>query len=516
MLIRVVFLSLVCVTGYAQQRTNIIYIMSDDHDADAISAYNKTFINTPNLDRLAKEGMRFTRAFVANSICSPARATLLTGQHSHLNGIKDNRTPFDSSRITIPKILRERGYETALIGKWHLHSLPSGFDYWKIYPGQGIYYSPRLIHMNNDTVRYKGYSTEILTDEAINWLNKGRTKNKPFFLMFHHKAPHRNFVPHPKYLEKFSKRIFPEPPTLYETGSNKGSAHRIQKMSILEDMRLCTDLKIDPEYISDIPHLKPDSADVRAYHIFMNGIPEDLRQQLKTIYAERGKILREQKPSGSQLLKLKYQWYMQDFLSCVASVDESIGKLLDYLDSSGLASNTAVIYTADQGFYLGENGWFDKRFMYDVSMQTPLMIRWKGKIKPGSVNNALVQNLDFAPTILSMAGIKPPGFMQGLSLMPLLTGQQQRLPRNELYYHYYEYPFDHAVIPHLGIRENRYKLIYYYTVDEWEFYDLQNDPREQKNLVSSTAHRKEIERMKKRLVEVRKTYKDNEPAGILK
>jgi len=520
MFYRLVILCLFAISSHAQQ-PNIIYIMSDDHDADAISTYNKKFIATPNIDRLAKEGMKFSNCLVANSICSPVRATVLTGQHSHLNGIKDNRTPFDGSKITLPKLLKEAGYQTVLIGKWHLHSLPTGFDYWTILPGQGVYYSTRLINMNNDTIRYNEYATSLITNQTLSWLKEKRDPSKPFFIMMHHKAPHRNWVPELKWLEIFSKKKFPEPPTLYADTVGKGTAFKHQRMSILKDMTLCTDLKVDPEYIMGIPHLKPDSNDIRGYNAIMNSIPEDQRKRMKEIFAERGKALQQLKPAGKDLLKLKFQWYMQDYLACVASVDESVGQILNYLDESGLSENTMIIYTSDQGFYLGENGWFDKRFMYDVSMQTPLLVKWKGKINPGSVNTSMVQDIDFAPTMLDVAGVKIPDWMQGLSLKPIITGKQNvpmaiGMERKELYYRYYEYPIDHYVLPHLGIREQRYKLIYFYTVNEWEFYDLKNDPQEQHNLISSPKSQKEIARMKESLIKTKKKYNDNEPAGELK
>ena len=501
--------------------------MSDDHDADAIGVYNNKRtvetrlalsvpISTPNMDRIAKEGMQFTNCYVGNSICSPVRATVLTGQHSHLNGIKDNRTPFDGTKITLPKLLREAGYQTALIGKWHLHSLPTGFDYWTVLPGQGVYHSTRLVTMNNDTVRYDEYATSLITNKTLDWLKNQRDPAKPFFLMMHHKAPHRNWVPELKWLEVFSKKKIPEPPTLYADTTGKGAAFKNQRMSILKDMTLCTDLKIDPQYIMDIPHLKPDSNEIRGYQAFMNWIPEDQRKRMQEIFAERGKLLQQLKPMGKELLKLKYQWYMQDYLACVASVDESVGDILKYLDESGLSKNTMVIYTSDQGFYLGENGWFDKRFMYDVSMQTPLLVKWPGRIKAGSVNTSLVQNIDFAPTMLDVAGVKIPDWMQGLSMKPTLTGKQSALVRKELYYRYYEYPIDHYVIPHLGLREKQYKLIYFYTANEWEFYDIKADPTEQKNLIRIPKYQAEIARMKKKLVEVKAHYKDSEPAGDLK
>lgn len=497
-----------------QQRPNIIYIMSDDHDADAISAYNKTLIATPNIDRLASQGMRFNRCFVGNSICTPARATLLTGQHSHKNGVKDNTDRFDSSKITLPKLLQNAGYRTALIGKWHLHSYPKGFDHWLIYPGQGLYFDPRLIKQTGDTVTYRGYSTDVVTNEAIDWIDK-RDKSKPFALLFHHKAPHRNFVPPLKYVEQFHNKTFPEPPTLYMDTTGRGSAWRMQTMSILHDMHLCSDLKVDPIYLNDIPHLKPTADQVNYYNATMNRIPQADRERMKEIYAERGKILQRDKPSGNALLKLKYQWLMQDYLACVASVDENIGRLLDYLDKNNLAGNTVVVYTSDQGFYLGENGWFDKRFMYDVSMQTPLMVRWPGKIKANTVSDAMVQNIDFAPTLLNAAGVKIPGFMQGRSLMPVLTGRQKDLNRPYLYYHYYEFGRDHSVIPHLGVRTDRYKLIYFYTVNEWQLYDLENDKAELNNLVGQAQHQQTFNTMKKLLLTARKKYEDNEPVGEL-
>jgi arylsulfatase A-like enzyme len=512
---RLLFLLLLISTQIsAQQRPNIIYIMSDDHDNDAISAYNRSFIHTPHVDRLAKEGMLFNRCFVGNSICSPARATLLTGQHSHKNGIKDNRARFDSSRITLPKLLQQAGYQTALVGKWHLHSYPTGFDYWKIVPGQGLYVEPRLISMTGDTITAHGYATDVITDEALQWLH-GRDRNKPFALLLHHKAPHRYFLPPLKYIEQLHQKKFPEPPTLYADTAGHGSAWRIQTMSILHDMTLCSDLKVDPVYLMNDPELRPDSAEVAYYNAIMRRIPEPERTRVKELYAERGKLLQQLKPRGHALLKLKYQWYMQDYLACIASIDENTGRLLEYLDKNDLTNNTVVVYTSDQGFYMGENGWFDKRFMYDVSMQTPLLIRWPGHIQANSTSQVLAQNIDFAPTLLNMAGIAIPGWMQGKSLVPVVTGKKKGLDRPYLYYHYYEFVKDHTVIPHLGIRGDRYKLIYFYTVNEWELYDLQTDKQEQKNLIRSPQHQALITQLKKELMKLRDIYDDHEPAGEL-
>ena len=494
------------------QRPNIIYIMSDDHDANAISAYSKKLTSTPNIDRIASEGMLFTRCFVGNSICSPARATLLTGQHSHKNGVKDNFTRFDSSRITAPKLLQQAGYQTAIIGKWHLHSYPTGFDYWKILPGQGQYYEPAFINMNGDTATEHGYASNVITDEAIQWLD-GRDRNKPFILFLHHKAPHRYFFPPLKYIEQFHSKIFPEPATLYADTTGRGSAWRTQTMSILTVMNLCSDLKVDPKYLADIPWLKPDAQEVSYYNAIMNRIPKEDRDEIKEIYSERGKLLQKLRPKGKELLKWKYQWYMQDYLACVASVDENVGRLLRYLDANNLTRNTIVIYTSDQGMYLGENGWFDKRFMYDKSMRTALMVRWPGHVKPKTVTSAMVQNIDFAPTFLDAASTEVPNWMQGLSLVPILTGKKKSLDRPALYYHYYEFSSDHTVIPHLGIRGERYKLIYFYTVNEWELYDLKTDPNEQHNLIKSASYQNIFRQMKEELMKLRDVYDDHEPAG---
>jgi len=498
----------------AQQHPNIIYIMSDDHDADAISAYNKNLIATPNIDRLATEGMKFNRAFVGNSICAPSRATLLTGQHSHKNGVKDNFTSFDNTRTTVGGLLSQNGYHSGIIGKWHLRSYPADFDYWRILPGMGQYFDTRMITMSGDTITEKGYATDVLTDDALNWLDT-IDKQKPFALFLHHKAPHRNFVPALKYLEKYARITFPEPATLFEDTAGHGSAWRIQTMSILTVMRLAADLKVDPAYFKDIPGFEPNAEDVATYNAIMKRMPDSEEARFREIFAERGKIIRDLRPTGKELLKYKYQWYMQDYLACIASIDESVGRVLDYLDKNNLAKNTVVLYTSDQGFYLGENGWFDKRFAYDVSMSTPLLARWPGHIPAGSVSNELVQNIDFAPTILDFAGTKAPAWMQGISLKPLMTGKQKVLARKYLYYHYYEFARDHTVIPHIAVRGDRYKLIYFYTVGEWELYDLTNDPAELKNLMKQPGYEKIYTGMKKKLLELRDLYDDHEPAGEL-
>ena len=508
-------LLLLPITMWAQQRPNILYIMSDDHDADAISAYNKNLVATPNIDRLAKEGMLFKKAFVGNSICGPSRATLLTGQHSHKNGFIDNRSRIDSSRMNLGKLMQQAGYETSIFGKWHLVSYPAGFNKWLILPGQGLYYEPRFITMQGDTVTKHGYATDVITDEALKYLDE-RDQSKPFMMLLHHKAPHRYFFPPLKFIQQFHNKISPEPSTLYEDTTGHGTAWRLQTMSILPDMKLSSDLKVDPAYLMDIPWLKPDSAEIAYYKAIIKRIPETERKAILDIYAERGKLIQQLKPNVKELLKYKYQWYMQDYLACVASIDENIGRTLDYLDKHDLTKNTLVIYTSDQGFYLGENGWFDKRWMYDVSMQTPLLARWPGKIKPGSTSDVLTQNIDNAPTILDAAGVSIPDSMQGVSIKPILTGQQKTLDRKTLYYHFYEYKADHTVLPHLGVRGERYKLMYFYTVNEWQLFDLQTDTKELHNLAASPAHEKIFKQMKQELIRLRNVYDDHEPAGELK
>jgi arylsulfatase A-like enzyme len=429
--------------------------------------------------------------------------------------MKDNYHAFDANKTTFPQLLQQKGYQTAMIGKWHLQSYPKGFDYWKILPGQGLYYDPRLIGMSGDTQTYKGYATEIITDEAINWL-KNRNPAKPFMMLYHHKAPHRNFVPLLKYAEKFSKTLFPEPATLAQDPSQFGKARGMQKMSILLDMTLCSDLKVNPAQLKNLPGFKYDSSDARNYYATINRIPEPDRTALVKIFEERGELVRKYHQNPKMMLKLKYQWYMRDYLACVASVDENVGKLLDYLDQHQLTNNTLVVYTSDQGFYLGENGWFDKRWMYDVSMKSPLLMRWPGHIKPGSQSSELVQNIDFAPTFLEVAGCEIPSWMQGISLKKHIEGKQKKLDRQELYYHYYEFPADHSVLPHLGIRNQQYKLIYFYTIDEWELYNMKKDPDEQVNLYANPTLRKTIDYLRTRLIELRQQYQDHEPAGSLK
>jgi len=441
-------------------RPNIIFIMSDDHAAHALSCYGSRINKTPNLDRLAREGMRFTNCFCTNSICAPSRAVILTGKYSHLNGVIDNAKRFDGGQVTFPKLLQKAGYETAMIGKWHLKSDPTGFDYWNILPGQGAYHDPVMIAMGEET-KHTGYVTDIITDQCLNWL-KARSGDKPFLLMYHHKAPHRRWLPDGKHAKMYAGVDIPEPETFNDDYATRGDAARLQRMTV-EHHLTPRDLKEPP--------------------------PEGLE--------------------GQALKKWKYQRYIKDYLRCVASVDDNVGRLLDYLDESGLAENTIVVYTSDQGFFLGEHGWYDKRFMYEESLRMPLLVRYPRAIKAGSVSEAMVLNLDFACTFLDFAGVDAPAAMQGRSLRPVLQGGVLDDWRTSMYYNYYE-PGVHMVRPHYGVRTTRYKLMHFhYRMDAWELYDLQQDPHELNNVYGDPAYAGVVKRLKAELKRLQDRYGDS-------
>jgi arylsulfatase A-like enzyme len=473
-----------------QKRPNILFIMSDDHDAHAISCYGSKVNQTPNIDRLAKEGMRFEHCFCTNSLCAPSRAVILTGKYSHLNGLKDNKDTFDGGQQTGPKLLQQAGYETAIIGKWHLKTDPTGFDYWDILPGQGVYYNPVLIEMGRRK-KHQGYVTEIITDHALRWL-KGRTSDKPFYLMLHHKAPHREWELAPKYLTFYDDKKIPEPATLFDDYSGRGRAAHEQDMTIAKTMTN-RDVKLVPP----------------------NGLTPEQKAQWDAAYDPKIKAFKETDPQGRDLVRWKYRRYMQDYLGCIASVDESVGRVLDYLQEAGLADNTIVFYTSDQGFFLGEHGWFDKRFMYEESLQMPLLVRYPKEIQAGSVNKDLVMNLDFAETFLDYAGVRAPQDMQGVSLRPLLRGRTPVDWRKAVYYHYYEFPAVHSVKRHYGVRTERYKLIHFYNdIDEWELYDLQSDPDEMRNVYNDPAYEDTVKELTAELKRLREKYKDTTGAPI--
>jgi arylsulfatase A-like enzyme len=510
--ILIAFLLYSCSTGTkentAESRPNIIFIMTDDHACKAISAYSADLISTPNIDKLAEQGMRFDRAYVTNSICSPSRAVVLTGKHSHLNSVTDNLDIFDSTQVTYPKILRQHGYETAVVGKWHLKSQPTGFDYWKVLPDQGDYYQPKF-RTPEGIVTEQGYVTDIITDLAINFLDSIRDPSKPFMLMYHHKAPHRGWWPAMDDIESFTHMVFPEPSSLFDDYENRGTAAKEAEMRISEHMGYTNDNKIPPEVAEEMGYSDFYGWYKNNYNYNYGLFTEAEKARWDEVYGEVTKEFRKKKPQGRELIQWKYQRYMQDYLATIKRVDDNIGRLMKYLDENGLAENTLVIYTSDQGFYLGEHGWFDKRFMYEESFRTPLIMRWPGKIKVGSVNNDLVQNLDYAPTMLAAAGAPVPGDMQGKKLQPLLDGNTEEW-RDALYYHYYEYPGIHMVKRHNGIKTERYKLIHFYhDVDEWEMYDLETDPQEMRNIYGLPEYAAVQIDMHERLTELQKEYNDS-------
>ncbi len=482
----------------AADRPNIVFVFSDDHATQALSAYGGPLAEiapTPNLDAIANEGMRFDRCMVTNSICGPSRATILTGKYSHKNGFFMNEsTKFDGSQQTFPKLLQKAGYQTAVIGKWHLASDPTGFDHWEILPGQGSYYNPDFKNAEG-THRETGYCSEILTEKAKHWISEQRDKDKPFILMLQHKAPHRAWDPAPKYLTLYDDVTMPEPDTLFDTYENRGTAARDQDMTIEITMTLGSDLKVkemDPteNFInSGYGRLTPEQA-----------VLWDAAYQPKNDAFVAANL------TGKDLVRWKYQRYVKDYLRCVKSVDDSVGEMRAFLKENGLAENTVFIYSSDQGFYLGEHGWFDKRFMYDESYRTPLLASWPGKIKAGSVNSDLVSNLDFAETFLDIAGVDIPGDMQGASLVPIFECNKPADWRTTHYYHYYEYPGWHMVQRHEGVYDGRYKLMNFYDVKEWELYDLESDPKEMRNVYDDPKYADVRKRLHEELVVLRVQY----------
>ena len=444
----------------ADKRPNILFIMSDDHAAHALSCYGSKINQTPHLDRLAKEGMRMDCCLVTNSICTPSRAAILTGKYAHINGVPVfNR--FDGSQPTLPKHLQAAGYYTGMIGKWHLGSDPTGFDYWDILPGQGLYHDPAFIQ-NGKRSKRKGYCTDLIVDYSIEFL-KNRPKDRPFFLMSHHKAPHRPWDPDEKHKKQFADREIPEPSTFNDDYKGRCDAAAEATMRIDRDL---------------------NARDVK-----------------------------EKPPAGltpEQLKKWKYQRYMKDYLACVQSVDDNVGRLLDYLDESGLAENTIVVYTSDQGFFLGDHNWFDKRFMYEETLKMPFLVRWPKHIKPGSTNKDMVLNVDFAPTLLAAAGVATPADMQGRSFLPVLEGKTPSDWRQSMYYRYYHYPMHHRVQPHYGVRTHEHKLIYFNKLDQWELYDLVKDPEELKNVYGDPAYADQVKKLKAELYRLKKEVKDED------
>ncbi len=466
-------------------RPNILFIFSDDHAYQSISAYGSLVNKTPNLDRIANEGMRFDRAFVTNSICGPSRAVVLTGKYGHLNGFVTNGNTFNGNQQTVSKLLQTAGYETAVIGKWHLKSTPIGFDYYHVLIGQGPYYNPPM-KTTDGPVNHIGYTTEIITDQTLEYLKERRDPDKPFFLMYQHKAPHRNWQPGPDEINNYNNETIPEPITLFDDYQGRTSAARNQAMTVKEHLTRY-DLKLDPP-----KNLTPEQL------IVWNEAYDRKNAELAKLNLE-----------GDALIRWKYQRYVKDYLRCIDSVDKNVGRVLDYLEESGLAENTIVIYTSDQGWYLGEHGWYDKRWMYEESFRTPLMVRWPGKVKPGTVNTDMVMNLDFAQTFLEIAGAEQPEDMQGASMKPVFEGKTPEDWRESVYYHYYEFPGAHSVAKHNGVRTERYKLIHFYENKEWELFDLKEDPNELNSVYDDPAYASIKKDLEIELERLQDFYKDD-------
>ena len=472
--------------GDPEDAPNILFIFTDDHALNALSAYGGPLAKvapTPHLDRIAEEGMIFRHCLVSNSICAPSRAVILTGKYSHLNGQLTNKEVFDGSQQTVSKLLQKAGYQTAIVGKWHLKSTPTGFDHFEVLKGQGQYYNPMLI-TNGRNVKHIGYTTDVITDQALKWL-KQRDGNKPFFLMTQHKAPHGRWEPALRHLKTFDGIKIPEPPTLFDDYSGRSSAPAGHKMGIAD-------------------HMGPHRLMFRYSSKFT---PEQLKV-FDGHFRPRNEAFEKANLTGRERTRWHYQRYIRNYLRCVKAVDENVGRMLAYLDETGLNKNTVVIYSSDQGFWLGEHGWFDKRWMYEESLHTPLLVRWPNLVKPRSKNVNLVSNLDFAQTFLDIAGADQPQDMQGSSLLPLLRGKTPTDWRKTHYYHYYE-AGGHGVPHHYGVTDGRSKLIRFpdEKLDAWEFFDLKKDPQEMNSLYSDSKYAKTIAGMKRELVRLRKHYK---------
>lgn len=524
---------------------NIIYIMCDDHSYQTLSAYDNRFVNTPNIDRLADEGYRFTNSFVANSLSGPSRACMLTGKHSHINGFTNNEHGiFDNTQLTFPKLLQANGYQTAVVGKWHLVTEPTGFDHWDVLIGQGEYYQPRFI-VNGDTVQARGYATDLVTERAIEWMESGRDEDKPFCLLVHHKAPHRSWQPAIEDLGAYDDVEFPLPDTFYDDYEGRLAA-QLQEMQIANDMNVVYDLKMaDPENeIHDSRGHWPFESSGRNLYLGSTDPDAPIRagkmtpEEQKAWDAYYGPIIDEYKAAGltgDAQTEWMYQRYMKDYCSVINSVDRNVGRLYDYLAEEGLLENTMIVYTSDQGFFMGEHGFFDKRFMYEESFRTPLIIRMPdamGRPKPGKSSasvygpdygageydiNELVQNIDYGPTFLDLAGVEIPEEMQGESFLPLLMGERaDRVQTSEgkgwresLYYHFHEYPAEHAVRRHYGVRTDRYTLIHYYNdIDSWELYDLKEDPQQLNNIYDTPEGQKIVQELEPELRRLQVLYED--------
>ena len=477
-----------CQIGSADVRPNILFIMSDDHATRAVSAYGNSIVRTPNIDRIAASGIRFDRSYVGNALCGPSRATMLTGLHSHGNGFYSNdwSPDFDGQQQTFPRLLQASGYQTAVVGKWHLYSDPVGFDHWEVLNNSfehGSYYNPEF-RSASGVEQTAGYVSDLITDKAIAWLDSVSESSEPFLLLYHHKTPHRDWMPGPEELKNWDEQSrVPEPPTLLRDLSEETLGRREARMTIAEHMTE-QDVKL-----KRAKYLNPEQA-----------------QLWEQAFAAGNDAYRTGGLSADDRVRWKYQRYLKTYIAAIQGMDRQIGRLLDHLDRRELTDNTLIIYTSDQGFFLGENGWFDKRWMDEVSSRVPLLMQWDGKIEEGTSTSALVQNIDYAPTILDAAGVEAASPMHGVSLLPLATGQAADWDR-DLYYHFYENPGFHGVARQYGVRGKRYKLVYYYQNDEWELFDLQEDPTDQVNLYGKPGYEDIVNDLKLRLATLRSNYK---------
>ena len=500
--IRIYLLIIICFSSCTTkvEQPNIIFIMSDDHAFQAVSAYGHNLNNTPNIDRIAKEGAIFNKGFVTNSICAPSRAVMLTGKHSFINGKVDNIQPYNWNQPNFAKSLQKGGYETALVGKIHLRGEPQGFDFWSVLPGQGHYYNPVFIE-NGDTIQIEGHVTPITTEKSLDWLKNKRDQNKPFLLLYHQKAPHRNWMTEEKYLTLFDDKTFDPPSNFFDNYEGRGRAAKEQEMKIDGHGYWGHDFK----FLSD-----PFTGENTNFDRQLSRLTEEQRTKWLDAYTPKNNLFRSMNLEGKELAVWKFNRYIKDYLRTIQSIDDGVGEILDYLDSNNLSENTIVVYTSDQGFYLGEHGWYDKRFMYEESLRTPILMRYPKEIMRGTEINQLIQNLDFAPTFLDYAGIKIPKDIQGKSFRKIVN-QTHSEWRDAIYYTYYEYPSVHMVKRHYGVRTDRYKLMhFYYDIDEWEMYDLEEDPSEMNNIYGDPEYDNIKEMMHKRLVEMRNKYGDSD------
>jgi arylsulfatase A-like enzyme len=492
-----------------EERPNIVFIFSDDHAPHAIGAYDgwlKSVNPTPEIDQLAEQGMLFENSFCTNSICGPSRAVIQTGKHSHKNGFMDNGDRFDWNQQTFPKLLQGTGYQTAIFGKSHLKGKPQGYNEWAVLPGQGLYYNPDF-YTKDGQITIQGHCTDVVTDMAVDFLENKRDTNKPFMLMVQHKAPHRNWMPAARHLTLYDDIDLPEPATLFDTWEDKAPPARHQETSIIDYMHLNYDLFVDltPDFTQGKPSKSEDPSSWRN----MQRMSEEQMRVWRDAYGPKDVAFHAANLSGKDLLRWKYQRYAKNYLRTIKGVDESVGRRVATLDELGLSDNTIVIYSSDQGFFIGDHGWYDKRWMYEESLKMPFIIKWPNVITPGSRQQKMIQNIDYAETFLDIAQAAIPDDMQGRSLLPLLKGESVNDWRDSIYYHYYEYPSVHMVPKHNGIRTERYKLMHFYEFGEWEFYDLENDPEELNNLYGKSEFAELIETHKAKLASLQEYYDDD-------